>query len=72
MNRWSEGESAAAAGSSMNINVETTRINGMDFITPEQFKKGVDEAAMKGGKMGEQRAMNRLRQSRSTRQKIGI
>ena len=72
MNRWSDSDSAAAAGGPMNINVETTSINGMDFITPEQFKKGVDEAAMKGGKMGEQRAMNRLRQSRSTRQKVGI
>ena len=38
MNRWSEGESAAAAGGSMNINVETK--STMDFITPEQFKKG--------------------------------
>ena len=72
MNRWSDGDSAGAAGGPMNINVETTTINGMEFITPEQFKIGVDEAAMKGGKMGEQRAMNRLRQSRATRQKVGI
>ena len=72
MNRWSGSDSGAAAAGPMNINVETTSINGMDFITPEQFKKGVDEAAIKGSKMGEQRAMNRLRQSRSTRQKVGI
>ena len=44
----------------------------MEFITPEQFRKGVDDAAMRGAKLGEGRAMNRLRQSRSTRSKIGI
>ena len=72
MSTYSEGGSTAFYGEPMNINVETTTINGMEFITPEQFRKGVDDAAMRGAKMGEGRAMNRLRQSRSTRSKIGI
>ena len=69
---YQETPKPSAVNEPINVNVETTSINGMEFITPEQFKKGVDEAAMKGGKMGEARAMNRLRQSRSTRQKVGI
>ena len=72
MSTYSEGGNTASYGEPMNINVETTTINGMEFITPEQFRKGVDDAAMRGAKMGEGRAMNRLRQSRSTRSKIGI
>ena len=72
MSTYSQGSSTASYGEPMNINVETTTINGMEFITPEQFRKGVDDAAMRGAKLGEGRAMNRLRQSRSTRSKIGI
>ena len=69
---YQETPKPSAVNEPINVNVETTSINGMEFITPDQFKKGVDEAAMKGGKMGEARAMNRLRQSRSTSQKVGI
>jgi len=72
MSTYSEGVKPSAMYEPMNINVETTTINGMEFITPEQFRKGVDDAAVRGAKMGEGRAMNRLRQSRSTRSKIGI
>ena len=69
MSTYSQGSSTASYGEPMNINVETTTINGMEFITPEQFRKGVDDAAMRGAKLGEGRAMNRLRQSRSTRRR---
>ena len=71
MQRFSPANEEGVAAGQISVDVETTTINGMEFITPEQFKKGVEEAAMKGGKMGEARAMNRLRQSRSTRQKVG-
>ena len=69
MSMYGQRSDASTYNESMNINVETTTINGMEFITPEQFRKGMDQAASKGAKQGEQRAMNRLRQSRSTRQK---
>ena len=72
MEQYSGGNDTQAYNEPMNINVETTSINGMEFITPDQFRKGIDQAASKGAKQGEQRAMNRLRQSRSTRSKIGI
>ena len=72
MNMYGQRPGQYDANEPLNINVETTTINGMEFITPDQFRKGMDQAASKGAKQGEQRAMNRLRQSRSTRQKVGI
>ena len=72
METYGQRNDSAIYNEPMNINVETTSINGMEFITPDQFRKGMDQAASKGAKQGEQRAMNRLRQSRSTRQKVGI
>ena len=62
MSRFSGGGSEQAAGGPITIDVSTTSINGMEFITPEQFKKGTEDAAARGAKMGEQRAINRLRQ----------
>ena len=72
MSMYGQRNDSPAYSESMNINVETTTINGMEFITPDQFREGMDQAASKGAKQGEQRAMNRLRQSRSTRQKVGL
>ena len=72
MSRFSGGGSEQAAGGPITIDVSTTSINGMEFITPEQFKKGTEDAAARGAKMGEQRAMSRLRNSRSTRSNLGI
>ena len=72
MSTYSSSSESAVLDRPMTINVETTTINGMEFVTPEQFRKGTEDAAMRGAKMGEQRAMNRLRQSRSTRSKLGM
>lgn len=72
MSTYSQHPDGRANYGSMTIDVQTTTINGMEFITPEQFKKGTEDAAMRGAKMGEQRALNRLRQSRSTRSKLGM
>ena len=65
-------EMAAPVGQPMNINVQTTSINGMEFITPEQFNEGMKQTASIASKQGEQRALNRLRQSRSARSKLGM
>ena len=37
-----------AVNEPFNINVETTSINGMEFITPDQFKKGVGSSSIEG------------------------
>ena len=56
----------------MSYNFSTIRIADEEYVSREQLTKAMNEAAFNGAKQGEQRAMNRLRQSRSTRSKIGI
>ena len=57
---------------STTFQMDTTIINGVEYATVEQVQKMGRAAAVDGAKQGEARAMNRLRQSRSTRQKVGI
>ena len=52
----------------INYNGPTLNFNGDDYIP--RSEAGSLIAA--GAKMGEQRSMNRLRQSRSTRNKLGM
>ena len=47
-------------------------IAGEEYVTARQFRQGLIDATNQGAKIGEQRSMNRLRQSRSTRSKIGL
>ena len=72
MERYSPAnEQMAAMGpmnATINYNGPTLNFNGDDYIP--RSEAGTLVAA--GAKQGEQRAMNRLRQSRSTRSKIGI
>ena len=50
----------------------TIRIADEEYVSRDQLKTAMNEASAVGAKQGEQRAMNRLRQSRSTRSKLGI
>ena len=54
--------------STINYNGPTLNFNGDDYIPRSEASSLVNA----GAKQGEQRAMNRLRQSRSTRSKVGI
>ena len=65
-------ESVQMAPVSNSYNFSTIRIADEEYVSREQLTKAMNEAAFNGAKQGEQRAMNRLRQSRSTRSKIGI
>ena len=72
MERFSPGNQEAAAGgpmtSTINYNGPTLTFNGDDYIPRSE----APQLVAAGAKQGETRAMNRLRQSRSTRNKIGI
>ncbi|ADD94719.1 hypothetical protein [uncultured phage MedDCM-OCT-S09-C28] len=63
-----EMSSAAPMTSTINYNGPTLKFNGNDYIPRSEASSLVNA----GAKQGEQRAMNRLRQSRSSRSKIGI
>ena len=72
MATYSEENSVPVQTEPLSISLETTMINNEEYVTTEQFRKGMDESARQGAKLGEQRALNRLRQSRSTRNKLGM
>ena len=54
------------------VDFTSTTIAGEEYVTASQFREGIQGATAQGAKLGEQRAMNRLRQSRSTRNKLGM
>ena len=72
MERFSPTNQEAAAGGPMNATINyngpTLNFNGDDYIPRSE----APQLVAAGAKQGEARAMNRLRQSRSTRQKVGV
>ena len=68
------GEGGGGSGGSGGIDVRfnTEIINDVSYVTLSQFQEGVREAAKRGAKEGEAGALNRLRNSPSSRRKVGI
>jgi len=48
------------------------RINSVDYVTADQFRSGMQQAAQQGATQGEQRTLRRLQMSATTRRKVGI
>ena len=64
------GGTAVAAPIDVRYTVE--RINSVDYVTADQFQRGMQQAAADGAKQGEQRALTTLRQNTSQRRRIGL
>ena len=64
------GGTAVAAPIDVRYTVE--RINSVDYVTADQFQRGMQQAAANGAKQGEQRALTTLRQNTSQRKRIGL
>ena len=64
------GGTAVAAPIDVRYTVE--RINSVDYVTADQFQRGMQQAAASGAKQGEQRALTTLRQNTSQRRRIGL
>ena len=64
------GGTAVAAPIDVRFSVE--RINSVDYVTADQFQRGMQQAAADGAKQGEQRALTTLRQNTSQRRRIGL
>ena len=64
------GGTAVAAPIDVRYTVE--RINSVDYVTADQFQRGMQQAAANGAKQGEQRALTTLRQNTSQRRRIGL
>jgi len=71
MDRYRAGGSSGGGGS-LNVNYNVTQINGMNFVTEEQFRAGMTQAAKDGAKMGEAGTFKTMRNSRSSRARVGL
>ena len=72
MDRYRAGRSSSGGGGSLNVNYNVTQINGMNFVTEEQFRAGMTKAAKDGAKMGEAGTFKSMRNSRSSRARVGL
>ena len=64
------GGTAVTAPIDVRYTVE--RINSVDYVTADQFQRGMQQAAAQGATQGEQRALTTLRQNTSQRRRIGL
>lgn len=73
-----EGDSAslAAAGAAtmepIDVRYSVERINSIDYVSADQFERGMAEAAKQGALQGERRAMRSLKNSAATRKGVGL
>jgi hypothetical protein len=66
-----EGGGVAVAAP-IDVRYTVERINSVDYVTADQFQRGMQSAADQGAKKGEQQTLKRLQLSGSTRKRIGL
>ena len=74
-NYW-VGENADFNGTAfvapIDVRYTVERINSVDYVTADQFQRGMRQAADQGATQGELRALSTLRQNTSQRRRIGL
>ena len=68
----SGGGTATMAPAAIDVRYTVERINSVDYVTADQFRTGMAQAAQQGATQGEQRTLRRLQQSRATRSRLGM
>jgi hypothetical protein len=72
-NGTSGGGGAMGSGSgAIDVRYTVERINSVDYVTADQFQRGMRQAAQQGAEQGERRALGRLRNSPATRNRVGV
>ena len=71
------GDSTASGGGTavatpIDVRYTVERINSVDYVTADQFQRGMQNAATQGAKQGEQNTLKRLQMSGSTRKRLGL
>lgn len=66
------GGMGAAPSGTIDVRYSIERINNVDYVTADQFQRGMAQAAQQGAIQGERRAMRTLGTSPATRRRIGI
>ena len=62
----------SAAPGAIDVRYTVERINSVDYVTADQFQRGMQQAAAQGAAQGEQRTLRRLQSSTSTRKRLGM
>ena len=66
------GGVAVGTGGAIDVRYTVERINSVDYVTADQFQRGMAQAASQGASQGEQRALKALQNNRSTRSRLGL
>ena len=66
------GGAATATMEPIDVRYSVERINNVDYVTADQFRAGMAQAAQQGAIQGERRAMRSLKNSAATRRGVGI
>ncbi len=66
------GGMGAAPSGTIDVRYSIERINNVDYVTADQFQRGMAQAAQQGAVQGERRAMRSLKNSAATRRGVGI
>ena len=67
-----EGAPAMAGSNTIDVRYSVERINNVEYVTADQFRAGMQNAAREGANRGEQQALRRLQTAPSARKRIGI
>ena len=68
-----QGMDAPAGGPvAIDVRYNVERINSVDYVTADEFQRGMRQAADQGATQGELRALSTLRQNTSQRRRIGL
>lgn len=68
----SENGVSTATMEPIDVRYSVERINNVDYVTADQFQRGMAQAAKQGALQGERRAMRSLKNSVATRRGVGI
>ena len=66
------GGTATAPMAPIDVRYSVERINNVDYVTADQFRAGMAQAAQQGAIQGERRTMRSLKNSAATRRGVGI
>lgn len=67
-----EGEGNIAVAAPIDVRYTVERINQVDYVTADEFRRGMKQAAQQGASEGQQRTLYALRQNTTQRRRIGI
>ena len=66
------GGNATPVNGAIDVRYTVERINSVDYVTADQFQRGMALAAKQGAEQGEQRTLNRLQNASSVRRRVGL